>query len=99
MEDVVEFGSAGEEIVEHLLAGLAEVLRHPVEELGMADLVLDLARQRELPAESWRAEDPVTLGQHPPELAVGVHLDELQARRPRSEEHTSELQSLMRNSD
>jgi hypothetical protein len=44
----------------------------------VADLVLDLAGERELPAQGRRAHDPVALRQHAHELGVGVHLDELQ---------------------
>ena len=47
----------------------------------MADLVLDLAGQGQLPAQGRRAHDPVALGEHAHELRVGVHLDELEHRR------------------
>ena len=42
----------------------------------MADLVLDLGGQGELPAERRRAHEPLALGEDAHELAVGVHLDE-----------------------
>src|SRR3546814_9029650 len=38
---------------------------------------------------------PVRFG----EMVAGEQIDEVEVRRVRSEEHTSELQSLMRNSD
>ena len=64
--------------VEHLLAALAEVLGDAVEELRVADLVLHLAGQGQLPAQGGRAKDPLALGQDAHQLAVGVHLDELE---------------------
>ena len=59
------------------LARLAEVLDDAVDELRVADLVLDLRRERELALQRRRAEDPVALGEHAHELRVRVHLDEL----------------------
>ena len=47
----------------------------------MADLVLHLRGQRELPLQRRRAEDPLALGQHAHELGVAVHLDELDELR------------------
>ena len=82
VEDVVELRLAGEQVVEHRLARLAEVLGDAVEQLGVADLVLDLGRQGELPAERRRAHEPLALGQDAHQLAVGVHLDEAQDRGP-----------------
>ncbi len=46
----------------------------------MADLVLDLAGQRQLPAQVRSAHDPIALRKHAHELGVRVHLDELQDR-------------------
>ena len=51
VEDVVELRLAGEQVVEHRLARLAEVLGHAVEQLGVPDLVLDLGGQGELAAQ------------------------------------------------
>ncbi len=48
----------------------------------MADLVLDLGGQGELPAQGRGAHDPVALGEDAHQLAVGVHLDEAQDARP-----------------
>ena len=76
MEDVVELRFASEQVLEHRLARLAEILRDAVEELGVADLVLDLGRQGELPAQRRRPHDPFPLREHAHQLAVGVHLDE-----------------------
>ena len=82
VEDVVELRLPGEEIVEHRLARLAEILRHAVEQLCMPDLVLDLGGERELPAQGRRAHEPLALGEDAHQFAVGVHLDEAQDRRP-----------------
>jgi hypothetical protein len=41
------------------------------------DLVLDLCRQRELPLQGGRAQDPFALGEDAHQLRVAVHLDEL----------------------
>ena len=82
VEHVVELGPAGEQVVEHRLARLAEVLGDAVQELGVPDLVLDLGGQGELPAQGRRPHDPVPLGEHAHQLGVGVHLDEAQDRRP-----------------
>ena len=59
------------------LARLAEVLDDAVDQLRVADLVLDLRGERELPLQRRRAEDPVALGEHAHQLRVAVHLDEL----------------------
>src|SRR5919204_274005 len=48
----------------------------------MADLVLDLGRQCELPLERRRAQDPLALRQDSHQLGVPVHLDELDQLRP-----------------
>ena len=72
----------GEQVVEHRLARLAEVLRHAVEQLRVPDLVLDLGRQRELSAQGRRAHQPFAFGEHAHQLAVGVHLDESEDGRP-----------------
>jgi hypothetical protein len=82
MEDVVELRLAGEEVGEHLVARLAEILGDAVDELRVADLVLHLRGQRELALERRRAEDPLALGQHAHKLGVAVHLDELDELRP-----------------
>ncbi len=76
VEDVVELGLAGQQVGEHVLAGLAQVLGHPVQELGVADLVLDLGREGQLALEGRGPQDPLPLGQHAHQLGVGVHLDE-----------------------
>ncbi len=77
VEDVVELRLARDEVVEAGAARLAEVLDDAVDELRVPDLVLDLRRERELPLQRRRAEDPVALGQDAHELRVAVHLDEL----------------------
>ena len=76
MEDVVELRLAREQVLEHRLARLAKILRNAVEELRVADLVLDLGRQGELPPQRRRPHDPLPLREHAHQLAVGVHLDE-----------------------
>src|SRR6266581_1993030 len=76
VEDVVELGLAVEQVGEHGLARLAEVLGDPVEELRVADLVLDLGAEGELPLERGGAQDPFPLWEHAHQLRVGVHLDE-----------------------
>ena len=76
VEDVVELRLPGEQVLDHRLARLAEVLGDPVQELRVTDLVLDLGRQGELPAQRRRAQDPVALGEDAHQLGVGVHLDE-----------------------
>jgi hypothetical protein len=81
VEDVVELGLAGDEVLEALLARLPEVLDHAVDELRVPDLVLHLRGQGELPLERRRPEDPLALGEHAHELGVGVHLDELPEAR------------------
>ena len=82
MEDVVELGLAVDQVGEHLLAALAQVLRHPIQQLRMTDLVLHLAGQRQLAAQGGSAKDPLAFGQDAHQLGVGVHLDELQDRGP-----------------
>ena len=78
MEDVVELRLAREQVVEHRLTRLAEVLGDPVQQLGVTDLVLDLGGQGQLAAQGGGAEDPLALGEHAHQLAVGVHLHELE---------------------
>ena len=78
----MELRLAREQVVEHRLARLAEVLGDPVQQLGVPDLVLDLGRQGELAAQRRSAHQPLALGQDAHQLAVGVHLDEAQDRRP-----------------
>jgi hypothetical protein len=78
----VELRLAGDEVVEARLARLPEVLDDPVDELRVADLVLHLRGQRELPLEGRRAEDPLPLGQDAHQLGVAVHLDELDQLGP-----------------
>ena len=82
VEDVVELGLAGQQVVEHRLARFAQVLRHPVQQLRVPDLVLDLGRQGELAAERRRPHQPLALGEDAHELGVGVHLHETQDRGP-----------------
>jgi hypothetical protein len=65
VEDVVELRLAGDQVVEAPLARLAEILDDAVDQLAVADLVLDLRRQRELPLQRRRAQDPVALGTRP----------------------------------
>jgi hypothetical protein len=60
---------------------LPEVCDDAVDELRVADLVLDLRRERELPLQRRRAEDPVALRENAHELGVPVHLDELHELR------------------
>ena len=48
----------------------------------MADLVLHLRGQRQLPLQRRRAQDPLALGQDAHQLRVGVHLDELDQLAP-----------------
>ena len=76
------FALAGDQVGEHLVARLAEVLGDAVDELRVADLVLHLRRQRQLALERRRAEDPLPLGQHAHQLGVAVHLDELDELLP-----------------
>ena len=66
-----------DQVVEALLARLAEVLDDAVDQLRVADLVLHLRGQGELPLQRRRAQDPLALGQHAHQLRVAVHLDEL----------------------
>ena len=71
-----------DEVVEALLARLAEILDDAVDQLRVADLVLHLRRQRELALQRRRAEDPLALGEDAHQLGVAVHLDELDELRP-----------------
>src|SRR5918999_2325742 len=80
VEDVVELRTAVDQVVEHLLPALAQVLGHPVQDLSVARLVLDLGREGELPAERRGPGDPLPFGQAAHHLRVGVHLDELEER-------------------
>ena len=82
VEDVVELGPAVHQVVEHLLACLAEVFGHPVQDLAVAHLVLNLGRQGQLPLQGGGARDPFPFGQGAHHLGIGVHLDELQGRLP-----------------
>ena len=70
VEDVVELRLAGDQVVEALLARLAEVLDDAVDQLRVADLVLHLRRQRELALQRRRAQDPLALGQDAHQLRV-----------------------------
>ena len=81
VEDVVELRLARDQVVEAVLARLAEVLDDAVDELRVADLVLHLRGQRELALEGRRAQDPLALGQDAHQLRVAVHLDELDQLR------------------
>ena len=78
----MEFRLPGQEIVEHRLARLAEVLGDAIEQLGVPDFILDLRREGQLPAERRGPHDPLALGQDAHQLRVGVHLDEPQDRGP-----------------
>jgi hypothetical protein len=82
VEDVVELGLAGDEVGETLLSWLAEILDDAIDELRMADLVLDLRGQGELALQGRRAQDPLSLGEDAHQLRVAVHLDELDQLRP-----------------
>jgi hypothetical protein len=82
VEDVVELRLAGDQVVEALLARLAEIRDDAEDQLGVPDLVLNLRGQGELPLKCRRAEDPLPLGQHAHELGVPVHLDELDQLGP-----------------
>src|SRR6266508_3717631 len=62
VEHVVELGLAGEQVGQHRLARLAEVLGDPVQQLRVADLVLHLGGQGELPPEGRGAQNPLALG-------------------------------------
>src|SRR5436190_859446 len=81
VEDVVELRLARDQVVEALLARLAEVLDHAVDQLRVADLVLNLRRQREFPLQGGRAQDPLALWEDAHQLRVAVHLDELAQAR------------------
>ena len=60
--------------------GLPRRLGDPVDQLAVADLVLDLGGQRALALQRRGAGDPLALGQRAHDLAVGVHLDELEVQ-------------------
>jgi hypothetical protein len=77
MEDVVELRLARDEVGEAGAARLAEILDDPVDQLRVPDLVLHLGGQGELPLQRRRLQDPLALRQHAHQLAVAVHLDEL----------------------
>ena len=77
----MELRLAGDEIVEAGATRLAEILDDAIDQLRVPDLVLDLRGERELSLQRRRAEDPVALGEHPHELGVPVHLDELDELR------------------
>ena len=66
----------------HCSRGLPEVLDDAVDQLRVADLVLHLRGEGELPLEGGRSEDPLALGQDAHELRVAVHLDELDQLGP-----------------
>ena len=61
---------------------MPEVLGDAVQQLGVADLVLDLGGQRELAAQGRRPHQPLALGEHAHQLGVRVHLDEAQDGGP-----------------
>ena len=82
VEDVVELRLARDEVVEAGAPGLAEVLDDAVDQLRVADLVLDLRGEGELPLQRRRTEDPVALREDAHELRVPVHLDELDQPSP-----------------
>ncbi len=82
VEDVVELGLARQQVIEHRLARLAQVLRHAIEQLRMPDLVLDLGGQGQLAAERRGTHQPLSLREHAHQLGVGVHLDEPQHSQP-----------------
>jgi hypothetical protein len=78
VEDVVELRLPGDEVVEARAARFPEIRDDAVDELRVPDLVLDLRGQRQFPLQRGRAEDPVPLREHPHQLGVPVHLDELE---------------------
>ena len=61
----------------HCGTRLAEILDDAVDQLAVADLVLDLRGQGELALQRGRAQDPVALREHAHQLRIAVHLDEL----------------------
>ncbi len=76
VEAVQELALALGELVEHLVAGLhAEQLGGPVEQLAVADLVLDLRAERELAVERRRLADERALEVGAHDLRVRVELD------------------------
>ena len=78
VEDVVILRHACNQIAQHLIARLAEVLRHAIEHLAVADFVLDLGRQCELAAQTRGPCDPLPFGQRTNDLGVGVMLRHLE---------------------
>ena len=78
----MELRLASEQVIEHGLTRLAEVLGDAIQELRMPDFVLDLRREGELPAKRRRPHDPLALGEHAHQLRVGVHFDEPEHRGP-----------------
>src|SRR5829696_2925156 len=82
VEDVVELRLARDQVGEALLARLPEVLDDAVDQLRVADLVLHLRGERELPLERRSTEDPLPLRQDAHELGVPMHLDELDQLGP-----------------
>jgi hypothetical protein len=81
MEDIVELRLARDQVAQRFLARLAEILDDAVDQLRMSDLVLHLRGQRQLPLQRGRAQDPLALGEDAHQLAVPVHLDELDELR------------------
>src|SRR3954452_4046464 len=82
VEDVVELRLAREQVGEHLVPRLTEVLGDAVDQLRVADLVLHLRRQRQLSLQRRRLEDPLALREHAHQLRVRMHLDELDQLLP-----------------
>src|ERR671919_340701 len=82
VEHVVELGPPVDEVVPHVVAALAEVLGHPVQDLGVPSLILHLRGQGQLPLQRGRPRNPLALGEATHHLGIRVHLDELQQRGP-----------------
>ena len=80
VKDIVELRPALDEILQALLARLAQVLDDPVDELRVSYLVLHLCGERQLSLERRRPKDPLALGEDAHDLRVAVHLDELDER-------------------
>ena len=80
VEDVVELRLARDQVLDHRLARFAEIFRDAVEELGVADLVLHLGGEGEFALQRRGAQQPLALRQDAHQLAIRVHLDELQHR-------------------
>ncbi len=88
IKHVVVLGLAGDQVAQHLVARLAQILRYAIQHLAVADLILHLGDQGQLAPQARRPRDPFAFRQGADDLGVGVvlghaqHADAVIVRHP-----------------